>query len=547
MNHQFFTINILVVLGCLVASSCASTKIAATTTASTTTAVSAKSPAQPAVAAAPSAAPSAASFAAPSAASANDRRSFWHNRSDLIAAPAPAKAAALKLPPYQSFTLPNGLQVLLLADRRLPLIDMQLALRAGSFDDPAGKAGLANFTLNMLRHGTKSWDAEAISQRIDSAGADLSIRAGTEASSLICSGRRETAKLCLETLSEMVQRPTFPEKEMSEVRDMLLSAVKSTFDHPSALVRAHLANQLYSDAHPAGRPISVETVQGITQKDLVKFHQHQIVPSLGFLGISGDFEPAEMEKLVRRYFKNWRKAPAPSRNYAPLQDPPSLRVLLIDKPDLTQSFFALGHSGVKRTDPNRVPLQVLNYILGGGGFSSRLMQSVRAEGGKTYSIHSNFEMGETDGTFIIGSFTRHDQLLNTLQLVRQEMQRLTKQAPPTEKELSLAQGDMAGGYGISLMTSARIVAELLRVKLFDLPQSFVTDYALQVEAVKLAQLKPLGQTHLRPDHLVIVILGRADIVAPQLKKAGWNFSTIPYLSPISAAQRDLAKSAPLSK
>jgi hypothetical protein len=210
--------------------------------------------------------------------------------------------------------------------------------------------------------------------------------------------------------------------------------------------------------------------------------------------------------------------------------------LLIDNPDLSQSFFHLGHAGISRLAPDRDAVMVMNYVLGGGGFSSRLMQVVRANGGKTYGIKSNFEEAEVDGSFSVYSFTRNEQFLDTLRLVQRELEKIKKD-PPTEQEILAAKGDLAGGYALRLQTPAQLTARLIRAQIWGLPDSFVTDFPVRIDRISQEQAAQAVRKHIHPEHLVMAVVGKAAVVAPQLRQAKIPFEQISYLSPISAAQR----------
>jgi len=466
-----------------------------------------------------------------------DERAFWKGRDDLIKPPATVKGEALRTPGLQRLKLGNGIEVVLLPDHTLPLVELMVLVRTGAIDDPPGEVGLAEFTTGMLRQGTRRLDADQISQTVDGAGVSLGASSEYELSGLSCSGRSQELDLCLEMLSDLLIRPTFPAKEMDEIRDRLLSAIKETRDDPASLAEQHFNNLLYGDGHPAGRPMTAATVQRITRKALVDFHRRHFVPGNVLVGVSGDIDPPALRARLEKAFGTFA-GPAPTRTpIVPAQPPPpGLQVLLVDKPDLSQSFFAVGHTGIRRTDPEREAVLVANYVLGGGGFSSRLMKVVRAEGGKTYGIRSQFDEGMLDGSFVIQSFTRNNQLVSMLQMTRKELGRLSSE-PPNADELRFAKGDLAGGFGLRMQTRAGVVMRLLRAQAFGLPGTFVTEFPVRVERLLAAQVAAAARRHLGAERLIGAVVGKAQVVAPLLKAAGISFQQVSYLDPISAAER----------
>ncbi|MBK8481555.1 MAG: insulinase family protein [Proteobacteria bacterium] len=454
--------------------------------------------------------------------------------------PAPRAGVRLPLEGLSRVALPNGATLLLLRDNTLPLISVQLHLPCGAIDDPAAQGGLAAFTLEMLPQGTRRRGADAIAEAVEAAGAALDTRAGYEASQLVCSGRREQLPLCLGLVAELVRAPAFAPAEIEEVRRRLLGEVKDARDSPATLAALHFANQLYGDAHPAGRAISAESLARIGRAELIAFHQRHIVPQGTVLAVTGDVDPAAVTRQVRQLFGGWR-GHAPRRAPPPALPPlaQGLRVLLVDKPDLSQSFFALGHAGPRRSDPAHDALRLANYVLGAGGFSSRLMQQVRSAGGKTYGISSVFDDHRDDGAFRIASFTRHEELVATLRLVLHELRELRRR-PPSSAELRGAKGQLAGGYVLEYQTAAHLASALARAQLHGLPDSYVSELPLRLDALTTDAVAAAVDSHLRSDALVGAVVGRAATVGPLLQRAGIAFTTISYLAPISAAERSAA-------
>jgi zinc protease len=495
--------------------------------------------------AAPRVAPEPLQSFAPSSAPASqpvDERAFWSGRRDLIVAPPPQPAAALQTPGLRRLKLKNGIGVLLLPDATLPLSELQLVLRVGAIDDPPDKVGLAEFTVGMLRQGTRRLDADTISETLDSAGVSLGAFSEYELSGLSCSGRSASLDLCLRMLSEIVTQPSFPEKEMEQIRERLLTAIKQTRDDPSSLAEQHFNNLLYGDRHPAGRPLTVESVSRIKREDLLAFYRKHFTPGAALLALSGSFDAATAARRLERAFGAWRGSRPVERRMTPVADPPpGLRVLLIDKPDLSQSFFALGHAGSRLGDPRRDALRAVNYVLGGGGFSSRLMKLVRSEKGKTYGIKSKFDEGSIDGSFLVQSSTRNEELVPTLGLVRGELARIARE-PPSEAELRAAKGDLSGGFSIRFQTASRVVGQLMRVQQLGFPDELVTEFPLRIERLTREQTSAAARSGVRADRLVAAVVGKAAVVGPALRAAGIPFEQVSFLAPISAEERRRAAS-----
>lgn len=466
----------------------------------------------------------------------------WADSKNLIQPPSLKPVSALKLPTIKRTELKNGLKVLLLAERDLPLVAMQLLIPVGSIDEPADKIGLAPFVSSMLRQGIKGQSADQLSMEVDTAGVSLSAGTGYELSRVSCGGRSQFLDLCLEKVAALVTSPTFPEGEMGEVQDDLKGSVKQLRDQPSALAKAHLGNLLYGDDRPAGRPLTLKSIAAIKRVDLVSFHEKYYRPNGSLLVISGDFDVQAVAAKLEAAFAAWSKSDVPSRNVKPLAKQEGLRVLLVDKPSLSQSFFALGHEGIHRKAPNLDAVQAMNYVLGAGGFSSRMMQVIRSKGGKTYGVSSSFDANTIDGDFGVSTFTRTEETVNMLNLIRSELRRIATE-PPTEAELNQAKGKIAGGYVLRFQTASQLASALARAQIHGLGDSYVTHYPLRINALTTDALAAAAKSAVHPDDLAIVIVGNAKIVAPLLKSAKIDFEQIAYTDPISAAARKAKRDA----
>ena len=454
-----------------------------------------------------------------------------------IRQPPLAAPRDLTLPEISKSRLKNGLRIWVLPDHSLPLVSVNLHLEAGVLDAPLDRMGLATFTAMMLRQGVEGMDADTLSETVDMAGASLSANAHGERTIISCWARKEHTELCLKLVAQLATKPTFPGDEMKEVRDKLLGQVKQLRDDPGSMAAMHFGNQLYGDNHPEGAAMSAATLARITRADLLAFHKKLFVPGAALLGVSGDMDPATAKTLAGKYFGPWIKGDRPPRKIPPVADPPpGLRVLLVDKPDLTQASFTLGHAGLPRVHKDREVVEVLNHVLGGGGFSSRLMKKVRSEGGKTYGVSSSFSMYHSFGDFTVSSFTRTAELIATMELVRQELAGIQTR-PPTAQESAAARGKLAGGYPLRMQTASTLLHYLISSELDGLGEARVTGYPSRIHGITLAQLKEAAAAHLRPGNLLAVVVGKAAELAPALDKAKIRFTQVSYLDPISAAER----------
>ncbi len=463
----------------------------------------------------------------------------WAGRTDLIESPEAQPPVEVKLPKTERFTLRNGLDVIVVANDDLPLVSMELAIKSGWSQETREKRGLADFAAAMLTKGTRKRSAEKIAETIDFIGGSLGASATFEATFASCSALSKDLKTCLRLLPDIVANPTFPEKEMTEVRNQMITAIRQRRDDAATLAGVHFQNELWGDSNVRGWPQTVKSIGAIQRADLVAWHKTMFKPNHAVLAIAGDVDAKKIRRQLESAFRGWRKGKAPTLQTYEEPALSGIRVRLVDKPDQTQSQIRAGHLGIAHTDPDYYSVLVMNYALGGGGFSSRLMKVVRSEGGKTYGARSGFDRNLTRGAFSASTFTRNEETLPTLKLVLGEIDKM-KAGGPTAGEVADAKANIAGRWPTRFETAGDVAGSLLAADLHGFNEDYVRKFALEVGAVTLDEAKQAAAKRLDPANMVIVIVGKAADVEPQLKAAGWKYEVISVDDPITKIERDLA-------
>jgi zinc protease len=463
----------------------------------------------------------------------------WAGRTDLFIAPAIKLDTKVTLGAIDRATLANGLQLIVVPRHQVPSVELTLAIRLPENADPLDKTGLAQFVADMLRKGTHKRSADQISEAIDFVGGQLGASAIDEGILISCHARARELGLCLELLADVVMNPTFPESELPEVKQQLQATINQAKDDANRLAQWHAANVFYGDEDPRGRPMSQRSLDAIDREALVKFHERWFAPNNAILAVSGDVDPKAARKAIDRELGAWKRHEVPPVTEPPARplptSPKGLPARLVDKPDATQSSLLVLGTGIKHADPDLYAVRLMNYTLGGGAFSSRLMRVVRAEGGKTYVIRSSFEAGREAGPFSVATFTRNAETAATLKLVLEQIDKM-KASGPTAEELQLAKDNLIGGYGLNLETGADLAANLIGAELDGLDPRFVELYPARLDAVTLAQAAEAAKRHLDPRALVVV--GKSAEVGPLLKKGGvGRIEVVNYLDPVSTADR----------
>ncbi len=469
--------------------------------------------------------------------------SYWTGRNDLIAAPPPPKPEALALPKIDRFTLPNGMQVIVVGRKGLPVVSFGLAVEAGGYDEDRDTLGVSDFVAAMLRKGTKngskSRSADDISRAIDFVGGSLEAQASNEGTTASCSALSKDGPLCLDLLADVLQHPSFPEAEMGDVRDQMLASVASRFDSPYELASAHFDNQLFGEHHPNGWVLTAEDVRKIDRARLEKFWKTFYHPNHAILAVAGDVDLTRLRPQIEKAFRGWARAQSPARPGWTVPPMTGTRMLLVDRPDLTQTTIVLGHGGIKHADPRWYAVTLMNYVLGGSDFSSRLMTEVRAKRGLTYGIGSSFGASLYQGSFRVSAATKNETVWDALLAAVNEIRRMQTDGP-TAPELDKAKGFYAGSYPFSLQSTAGIAGALVTAEEHGLGIGYVRDLPLRLAGVDEAQAKAAAKDFLHPDTLLVVIVGKGDAIEPQLAQSGVQYERINFKAPINAGARAAA-------
>jgi len=414
---------------------------------------------------------------------------------------------------------------------RLPAVSMQLAIRAGRAEEPLARMGVAELTADVLLKGTRKRDALAIARTVDKVGASVTADASYEATWLTCSALSRDLGTCLDVLSDVVINPAFPPSELDLARQNLLAGVARRLDDPSLLAGAHVQNLLWGDEHVRGWVTSSAWLQGLTRADVVAWHKTWFVPGNAILTVSGAIDAARLEKDLARAFAGWKATPVPARPRYVDPRPRGPRVRLVDKPGAPQTAIRIGLLGLSHDDPRFFPTLVWNYVLGGGAFSSRLMQVVRVEGGKTYGASSGFDRNVGRGSFVVSTFTRTPETVATLQLVLDQLAKMASDGP-TDAEINDAIANLAGSYGLRLAGLGDVAAALATADMHGLSQAYVSDFPVLVSRVTRDEAADAARQILGTGDFAVVLVGDAKAIGPQLDAAKVPYQTVGYTDPI---------------
>lgn len=435
-----------------------------------------------------------------------------------MTAPPPAAPRQVNVPQPVEKTLANGLRVIVISKRDVPLVAFNLVVKTGSEADPAGRSGLAQITAATLTQGTKRRTAEQIAQGVEALGATLQAEAGWDATTIDVSVLSSKLPQALEYVADMTRNATFAAAEVERLRQQTLDALRVEMGQPRSIA-GFVASRVVYGNHAYGQSVggTVGSLEAIQRQDLVDFHARYYRPENSVLVFGGDVEPARAFELAQSMFGAWKGAKvdgATSAQAAPVTaiEP---RVVVIDMPDAGQAAVVVARPGVRRVDPAAFPAMVANSVLG-GGYSSRLNQEVRIKRGLSYGAGSAFDLRREAGPFLARAETKNESAAEVAGIIVDELNRLGT-TDIAESELVPRKAALIGNFGRSLETSSGLVARVATLALYGQDLDEVNRYIGKVEAVTPAVMREFSGKQLAGTTASIVIVGDAKKFLEALK------------------------------
>ncbi len=429
-----------------------------------------------------------------------------------------------------SETLPNGLRVFILPDSRQPTVTYRLLIKSGSLLD-GDKPGRARLTANLLNKGTPELSAEEFARKTDFLGAQVEASAGEDSIAVVATGLSRDRAQILGFLRDAALRPAFRQDELDKQKIRVLSELAQAKADPEVLA-ARLRNRLLYGEHPYGAFATPESVHALTREDLAGFHSAFFVPNNATLAIVGDVDPQETLKAVREAFGGWEKHALPASKFAGMPELHGVSVHLVDRPASVQSNVVVAGRGVPRNDPDIRELSVVNSVLG-GGFSGRLFGNLREKHAYTYGSYSSFDAQKLGGVFSATAEVRNAVTGAAITEILNELRRITAEPIP-ENELRLQRNYLAGNFLLSLEKNSLSAERLQAIDLYGLPKDYYSTYPQRIMSVTPERGLELARKDMDPKNLVIVVVGNAREVYPQLSKLG----------PVTVYDMDLQRKEP---
>ncbi|MBI4644946.1 MAG: insulinase family protein [Deltaproteobacteria bacterium] len=403
--------------------------------------------------------------------------------------------------------LPNGLVWIFSEQSGLPLVTLKLLVKAGTLQEPQGKEGLANLTASLLLSGTKKRSAAQIAQELDFLGAKLGAEGGDDFAQVSLTVLKKDLAAGLDLFQDVLLHPVFAPPEVSRKVAQIRAALKSDEDEPGVVASRTFNKDLFG-AFPYGYPIrgTQEGLAAITPKDLVEFHRLYWRPNNAILCVAGDLTLEEARKWVTQIFGSWPAGEIPAPKLPPVPPLNDRRVVMVDK-DISQANIILGNLGIARSNPDFYALQVMNYILGGGGFASRLLDNIRVNRGLAYSVSSQFNPGLEPGPFAVALETKNASAREAVEQVLVEIKRIREQ-PVSDTELNDAKSYLIGSFPRKMDALSKRAWLMGYTEFYGLGLDYPWRYPELIRKLTPTDIQKAAWKYLHPDKFLLVVVGK---------------------------------------
>jgi predicted Zn-dependent peptidase len=402
--------------------------------------------------------------------------------------------------------LDNGMIVFLLPYHELPLVDASILIRTGEIYEPAANMAIPGMAGTLMRTGgTRTLKPDSLNALLEYMAASIEIGIGNESAWGSLSILAKDTRLGFRILADILMNPTFSEEKLKLRKEQIREDIRRRNDSPGQIMGREFDHLIYGN-HPSGSILEWDNVKNIKRKDLIAFHDKYFHPGNIMIAISGDFESDSILQILNESFAGWPKKDIVLPEMSSVKHEYKPGVYIINK-DISQANIRIGELGIKRDNPDRYAIALMNYILGGGSFTSRLTTKVRSNEGLAYSVGSNFDISSRD----FGLFTAHCQTKNStahkaVSLILDEIKKIG-QNPVDTQEFAMARDAYINQFVFNFTSPGQIVNQLMSLEYNKMPADYYEKYLDNIHAVTIADIQRVAQTYIKPDSLTIMIVG----------------------------------------
>ncbi len=405
--------------------------------------------------------------------------------------------------------LKNGMVLLLSEKHTIPMVTINMAIKAGSTAEVEDKPGLASITASLLTQGTKRRTASRISNEIDFVGGSLSVSGGDDFASAGLRVLKKDIRIGLDLLSDVLMNPVFDQKEIDRKVRETLAEIQRQKEEPNVVAGEAFEKAVFGkNAYGRTSEDVAAYLPKLTREGILAFYSARYNPKSTIIAVVGDVTEKEIVSLLNEYFKAWpgkeQALPAP----VPPPDVAKNIIVKIDK-NITQANIDMGHLGISRENPDYYAVMIMNYILGGGGFSSRLMDNIRDNKGLAYDVHSMFSAQKEPGAFTVSIQTKNESANEVIAEVFKEIRRIQTE-PVSDRELADAKAYLTGSFPLRMDTYAKIAGMLASIEIYNLGLDYPQKYPGLINSVTKEDILRAAKKYLHPDRMAIVVVANQE-------------------------------------
>jgi zinc protease len=431
------------------------------------------------------------------------------------APPAPLPARPLQFPAFRETTLPNGLRLIVVENHAHPVASVNLLVGSGSASVPAERVGLAGVFAELLSKGTATRSGSELSGAIERTGGSIGAGSGEDHINVYASVLSEHLPLAMELVADVTLNPSFPDDEVTAARDRALSQLQQWMADPGYLVNRRFTERLYG-SHPYGRYRTPQSLGSLDREAMIAFHRTHFTPANALLVVAGDVDAARVEEMARARFGGWRGGEVRRPAYTGIPASTPTRILLVHRPGAVQSSVRAGRPTIRAADADYPALLVLNKIVG-GGTDSRLFSILREQKGWTYGAWTDVDRPRDIGRMMAGMDVRSEVTDSAVAEMLAQLRRVASE-PVAAEELEAAKGYLVGSFPISIQTANDVASQVALTRLKGLPIEDLLQRRERISAVSVDDVRRVAARYLRPDSLVVTVVGDAARVLAGLER-----------------------------
>lgn len=431
---------------------------------------------------------------------------------DRTIRPAPLKTPSVELPTIQKAKLKNGLSVWLVEHKELPLVAANLVFQSGSDRDPLTLPGVASMTADVLDEGTTTRDALQIADELESIGAALGVRPGTDGSFITLSVLTKHLNKALDVFADVVVNPTFPQKEFSRLVQQRRTSLMQQRDRAATIASLSFTRLIYGSDHPYGNDASgTDTSLAVmTREDLVAFYRTHYRPNNAVMVVVGDVTLKALLSALEPRLSSWQPADVPAPVFPALRPAEKRKVYLIDKQGAPQSEVRIGYPAAARNTPDFFPLTLANRVLG-GQFASRLNMNIREKRGFSYGVRSAFQFNKEPGPFVASGGVVSTKTDSALFEFMYEIDKIHAEGV-TQEELDFVKQGLVGNFALTFETPAQIAGAMQNLVLYSLPDDYYATYLQNIDRVSIEDVRRVSARYFDSSRMAVVVVGDLQLI-----------------------------------